>query len=119
MFNALCKLVEDLERRPSLYEPYQLRERIEALDPCDIFNLDMMPPDPESTVAAVYQCARAIHARLEAANLAVYDAVRRDVRSGDSAHSLRDWVPSSDACGPAPGLERDQAYDFLDEFLDG
>jgi len=118
MLNALRKLVGDLERNASLYEPDQLRERIEALDQFDLFNLDMLPPGTDSTIGSTYDRARAIQAKLEAANLKVYEAIRRDVRSGRGAHRLLDWVPSSDGGEPVLGL-KNEAYDYLDEFLDG
>jgi hypothetical protein len=113
MLNALCKLVGDLERNPSLYEPDQLRERIDALDQFDIFNLDTMPPVTDCTVDAVYRRARTIQVKLEAVNSAVYETIRRDIRSGGDTRRLRDWIPPSD------GLGNNQAYDYLDEFLDG
>ena len=117
--NALCELVGDLERNTSLYEPDRLRERIEALDQFDVFNLEMIPAGTDSTVAAVYRRARAIQARLEAANFKVYEAIRRDLTLGRGAQSLLDWVPSSDTFERVPGLKKDEAYNYLDEFLDG
>jgi hypothetical protein len=113
VLNALFKLVGDLERNPSLYEPDQLRERIEALDQFDVFNLDVMPPMTDSTVDAVYRRARAIQVKLEAVNSGVYETIRRDIRSGGGTRRLRDWVQPSEALG------HNDAYDYLDEFLDG
>src|SRR3954453_20064586 len=91
MFDALNKLVDDLERKTSLYEPDQLRARIEALDQFDFFHLDTMPPGAET----LYLRAKAIQSKLEAANFEVFESIRNDIRLGRGAQSLLDWVPAS------------------------
>jgi hypothetical protein len=119
MLDALCNLIGDLESNTSLYEPNQLRERIEALDQFDVFNLDMPPPLTDSRVTAMYCRARAIQAKLEAANLAIYDEIRRDVRLGRGADALLQWLPASSGCGDAVGLNKGEGYDYLDELVAG
>jgi hypothetical protein len=119
MWDALCKLIGNLESNTSLYEPNQLRERIEALDQFDVFNLEVPPPVTDSTVAAIYDRAKAIQAKLEAVNLEVYEAMRRDVRLGRGAHALLQWVPASGGREDVLGLKKGEGYSYLDEFITG
>ena len=119
MLHALAKLIADLERNTALYEPDQLRERIEALDQFDVFNLGAMPPGADSTIATIHRRARAIQTKLEAANFKVYEAIRRDIRVGRGARSFLRWVRSSDGSEPEAGLKRDEAYDYLDDLVAG
>ena len=119
MLNALCKLIEELEGNTFLYQPNQLRERIEALDQLDVFDLETPPPVTDSAVPAIYRHARAIQVKLEAANLKVYEAIRGDVRSGRGARSLSQWVPTSCGGEDLLHLEKGKGYDYLDELLAG
>jgi len=92
---ALQKLIEELERDDLLYEPSNWRQRIEALDRLDRFNLEVSP----------------LQAKLEAANLEVYQAIRRDIQQGQGSTSLLPRTPKSAASGPE--------YDYLDELITG
>ena len=92
---ALQKLIEELQRDDFLYEPSNLRQRIEALDRLDTFNLEVSP----------------LQAKLEAANLKVYEAIRREILQRQGSTSLLKWVPQSGANGPE--------YDYLDELITG
>src|SRR5439155_19449868 len=102
MMTALQRLIEELEGDASLHEPNKLRQRIEALDRLDGFNLEVSPL-VASTAAATYHCAKALQAKLEAANLEVYDSIRRDVRKGDWSTSLLHWVHRSCVVEYVPG----------------
>jgi hypothetical protein len=108
--DALRQLIGELEGNPALYEPNRLRERIDALDRFDIFNLEMPSPTPDPTVAVMVRRAREIQTGLEAANSAVYEAIRCDIRSGRGAQSLLPW---------ASDCTRGEGYDYLDELLAG
>jgi Methyltransferase domain len=112
MLDALRKLTEELERDNCLFKPSQLRERIEALDRFDF--LDLAPgPGTDEAAGATYDRARTIAARLEAANFAVYEAIRREVRLGRGAEALLKWLPAS------TGLAEQAGYDYLDEVVAG
>ena len=75
--NALQSLIAELEADASLHEPKKLRRRLEALDRLDVFNLDL-----DSTGAPAFHRARALQAKLEAANRKIYDAIRREIQQG-------------------------------------
>lgn len=121
MTDALERLVAELENEPALLEPDQLRLRLDALDRLDrldrinaylpqaVLNADPIEPK-------IYRRARAICARLEAANGELYEAIRREIQrgSGPDALLLR-WVPILAASGPASGM----GYDYLDELVSG
>lgn len=111
MMNALRKLIQELAADASLQEPNQLRPRIEALDRLDVFNLDGLPLLADSTGAAVFQYAKALQAKLQAANLEVYEAIRRDIQQGHGSTGLLRWLPNSAAGGVG--------YDYLDELIIG
>src|SRR5258708_1905370 len=95
MMKALQKLIEELEGDASLHEPNKLRQRIEALDRLDAFNLEESPPVEDSTSVATYHRAKALQATLEAANLEVYEAIRRDIQQDQVSNSLLQWTPKS------------------------
>ena len=119
MMKALQKLIEELEGDASLHEPNKLHQRIEALDRLDAFNLEASPLEADSTRAATYHCAKALQAKLEAANLEVYEAIRRDIRQGDGSTSLLQWLPTSGAGEDVPGITNGAGYDYLDELIVG
>jgi len=118
MMTALQRLIEELEGDASLHEPNKLRQRIEALDRLDAFNLEVSPL-VAATAAATYHCAKALQAKLEAANLEVYEAIRRDIRQGDGSTSLLQWLPTSGAGEDVPGITNGAGYDYLDELIVG
>src|SRR5262249_45914381 len=82
MVQALQKLIEELEEDTSLHEPNNLRQRIEALDRLDAFNPKVSPLVADSNGVATFHCAKALQAKLEAANCEVYDTIRRDIQQG-------------------------------------
>jgi len=100
---SLTSLVEELEQNRSL----DLSQRIEALDRLEAHLLDTELHDP-----AIYHRAQALSAFLEAANLELYRAIRREIRTGAQPQILRQAVQSV-------GLAQGEAYDYLDELLIG
>jgi hypothetical protein len=99
-------LVGELEQDRSLDEPDGLRHRVEALDRLEVYLLD------ESIGAESYARARALYTRLEAANLELYQAIRREIQQGAGADILLPWVNKS-------GLAHGEGYDYLDELIIG
>ncbi|MGB6961257.1 MAG: hypothetical protein WBF01_12695 [Candidatus Acidiferrum sp.] len=121
MIDGLQRLVVQLEGDSSLAERNQLRRRLEALDRLDAYFPDTAEAGfgAESTERELYRRARAVCARLEAANEELYEAIRCEIRRGSRPESLLRWVPAGegtkDVGGPANGV----GYDFLDELIRG
>ncbi|MGB6897709.1 MAG: hypothetical protein WBE12_03900 [Candidatus Acidiferrum sp.] len=121
MIDGLQRLVVQLEGDSSLAERNQLRRRLEALDRLDAYFPDTAEAGfgAESTERELYRRARAVCARLEAANEELYEAIRCEIRRGSRPESLLRWVPAAegikDVGGPANGV----GYDFLDELIRG
>jgi hypothetical protein len=103
---GLRSLVEELEQDRSLHEPDRLRRRVEALDRLEAYLLS------ESNGAGIYRRARALYARMEAANFELYRAIRREIQRGAGADILLHWVHQS-------GLVQGEGYDYLDELIIG
>ena len=121
MIDALQRFVAQLENEPSLLEPNQLVQRMEALD-----RLDVNFPDThqlvfgaESGEAKLYRRARAIYDRLEAVNCELYQSIRSEIQRGARPDALLQRVrPSTgvaEVVGVAPGI----GYDYLDELIIG
>ncbi|MBB5316904.1 class I SAM-dependent RNA methyltransferase [Tunturibacter empetritectus] len=131
MIDAIERVVRQLEEDRSLLEPDRLRERLEALDRLDAY-LAFRPDVPdvpqsvlgvESKDAELYLRAKAVCARLEAANGELYEAIRGDIRLGRGHDALLRWVqspPERDAGGGAANsVDADVGYDYLDELVSG
>ncbi|HLY43208.1 MAG TPA: methyltransferase domain-containing protein [Terracidiphilus sp.] len=102
----LRRLLAHLESDASLFEPNQLRSRIEVLDQLDL---------QAGSSATIAESVRAFRTRLEAANAAVYDAIRARLQRGQPEELLQ-WIHECAAPGdPRPGLD----FDDLDELLSG
>lgn len=101
-----------VEADASLFEPEQLRARMVALD-----ELDVLIPDSRAIrIESLFARAVALREKLEAANAAVYVAIRDEVRRGAGAECLQKWIEQcGDAGEPQPGL----GYDHLDELIPG
>jgi hypothetical protein len=124
--NALQRLVEQLDveqldNEPSLLEPSQLRQRLEAVDRLDAHFPETPQPvvGDDSVVAGLYRRARAIHTRLEAVNCQLYESIRCEIQRSGRPDSLLQCVhplPDTDeSAGPASGM----GYDYLDELVSG
>jgi hypothetical protein len=115
----LDRALAELEGDSTLFEPEQMRRRIEAVDALDSLLGDGSPAEAEfrPDQAVLLARARALRRRAEDANAAVYQAIRRDIQQGTGAATLLRWIGlcGSAAEGPAPGL----GYDALDELMAG
>lgn len=100
---ALQELITQLEADTFLFAPDEVRRRIDALDELDAH------PDGNGSDERV----RALRARMETANSALYESVRREIRRGGRADALVRLL--RDAGDPAPGL----SYDYMDELFSG
>lgn len=115
---ALQDLVEALERDTSLGEPARLRERVDAFDRLEalLLSADAEAPDAD---AALLERARAVTAGLEAADRALFESLRSDIRRGAGAERLLEFARQRRAeSGRATGVEGD-AYDYLDVLVAG
>jgi hypothetical protein len=122
MLRALQNLIRELEQDRSLDEPDRLRQRIEALDRLDAYLLDGQLPTlgVQSIEAEIYQRARALYAKLEAANFELYQAIRHEIRRGAGPDSLLRWVPSRFGRGEdAVSVPSGESYDYLDDLVSG
>jgi len=100
----------ELEVDSSLFGRDGLRKRIDALDRLDFF---LGSAGPRSSLGV--QRAVTMRARLDAANVAVYDAIREEIRQGYAA-DVRQWLHTQrETEVPRPGL----SYDSLDEIVSG
>src|SRR5215471_10392954 len=115
----LQNLVEELEGDASLHEIHKLRQRIEALDRLDVFNPKIAPGVADSTEAATYHRAKALEAKLEAANREVYEGIRCDIQQGHGSTSLLQWLPKSGLGDDVLGITNGAGYDYLDELIIG
>jgi hypothetical protein len=107
---ALRSLVEELEQDSSLHEPDRLCRRVEALDRLEAYLLDDVQKEAE-----IYHRARALSARLEAANGELFRAIRREIQLGGKPDILLHWVREA---GSGDDAQR-EGYDFLDELILG
>ncbi|MGA2097391.1 MAG: class I SAM-dependent methyltransferase [Candidatus Acidiferrum sp.] len=127
--SALHSLVKELERDSSLEEPDRLRERIEALDRLDVYHLDAanpetdylggQPPAVEPIALAIRNRARALCAKLEAANSVLYEKIREEIRRGYRPDALLQYVPTVRRVRGTIRLAHGEGYDYLDDLLTG
>ena len=130
----LLNRIAELECDSLLFEPVQMRRRMEVLDELDssfgearAHTLSRVPQVPAvgtrdgitsaEISALLFKRVDALRNRLEAANSAIYRSIRRDIRQGAPAHALQRWIQ---VCGssrrrPRPGL----SYDHFDELISG
>ena len=99
----LHRLIAALGADASLFEPGQLRRRIEALD-----WLDAHPQEPRGD---------ALRAKLEAANAAVYESIRTRIRQGSARGALLPWIEC--CAGSAQTEPSGLRFDCLDELIGG
>jgi len=110
-----------LEADASLYEPGQIRARLDALDRLEMAFGDFLPGEvsQDPALASIRQRAKAVRNRLESVNFDLYASIRSEVKRGAHPHAILPWIQASDHHGkskhPASGL----SYDFSDEALSG
>ncbi len=107
----------DLGTDSSLFEPAQLRERLDALDDLDTkfgdFQAEEFMSDGQAQIPSH---ARALKARLEAVNTVLYESIRSEIVCGAPPHTLLLWIQASARrMETAPGL----GYDHRDEVVSG
>lgn len=109
---TLHQRIARLEANATLFDPEQLHARMEALD-----QLDALLPDAHSMrIDSQLARALALREKLEAANSAIYEAIRNQISAGCGAESLHKWIDHCRGAGtPQPGL----GYDHLDELIAG
>ena len=107
----------DLGTDSSLFEPAQLRERLDALDDLDTRFGDLQAEEFMSDgFAQIPVHASALQARLEAINTVLYESIRSEIVRGAPPHTLLSWIqPSARRVETAPGL----GYDHRDEVVSG
>jgi hypothetical protein len=107
----------DLGTDSSLFEPAQLRARLDALDDLDTWFGDFQTEEFMSDGhARIPNQARALQARLEAVNTVLYQSIRSEIVRGTPPHTLLLWIQSSARkLETAPGI----GYDHRDEVVSG
>jgi len=109
-----------LEADSSLFEPEQLRERLDVLDDLDAGFGDFEPgPFKNDRDDRIYHRVKALRTRLEAVNAGLYQSIRAEIMHGAQPHTLLQWIQASaswkETGSPTPGL----GYDCRDELVSG
>ncbi|PWK92592.1 methyltransferase domain-containing protein [Fulvimonas soli] len=112
MNDARQARLEAWERDRTLLRPGRLRERLEALDRLEA---DLLHEDATPAEAALHARARALRARFEQVDEALYDALRREIRQGRRPALLLEQLAGAGRDGVAGG----DGYDYRDELLAG
>ena len=109
---ALEAWIERLEGDASLDAPARLRERIDALERIE---RHYGPDDAAAAGGRVH----ALRARLDAANRALYQAIREDIRRGCGRDALLPWRAAEASAVDAADGPIGEGYDALDELVAG
>jgi hypothetical protein len=109
-----------LEAGSALFEPEQLRERLEVLDDLDAgFGSPELGPFKNDRNEWIYNRVKALRTRLEAVNADVYQSIRSEIMHGAQQHTLLHWIQAlasrKETGSPDPGL----AFDCQDELVSG
>jgi hypothetical protein len=109
-----------LEANLSLFEPEQIRERLNVLDALDAGFGDLDSEAFKKDMnGRIHHRVQAIRTRLEAINAELYQSIRSEIMHSAKRHALLQWIQaaaSHDENGsPSPG----SAYDCRDELLSG
>jgi hypothetical protein len=106
-------ILAGLEADASLFEPEQLRERLDVLDALDVafghLDSDLFGSE---TNGSTHRRAQEIRTRLEAINAELYRSIRFEMMHGNRRRALLPWIQGEHEI-PAPG----PAYDYRDELL--
>jgi hypothetical protein len=119
--SALDSLTEELEADRSLGERQRFRERAEALERLDAYSLDaqLLSLGEESSEAEVFRRARALRAKLEAANSEFCETIREEIVRGGGAKALLPWVHQPSGAADAVRVVPGESYDYSDELVSG
>jgi hypothetical protein len=110
---TLEQLLGELAQDRGLFAPEQLRRRAEALDRLETGLIHAQDP-ADGHAAALYRRAEAFADELEAADRALYQSLREDIRQGRGAEALSGWL-----CEVAGQDVRGEGYDYLDALVSG
>jgi Methyltransferase domain len=119
---GLRKLVAEFERDWSLFELDRFRERVEALDRLDTYDLDSQPSSADPGHKGVlFRRANALRAELEAINSRLYESIRESIRGGAGREALLRWAPAPEGKSIATWQNTDHgdSYNYLDELVSG
>lgn len=119
---ALQDLVAELEQDVSLYEPDQLRQRIEALDRIETCLFHKPRAEDDAAMAeesALKRRVEVISELMGAANHALYEEIRAEIRRGDGARHLLEWAKLYDPAVHADYQLNGVGYDYLDALVTG
>lgn len=115
------RFVEQLELDSSLFEPDQLRRRIDVLDELDrrVGEFDSREFEEDAACARMHQRTKAIQTKLEAINSELYQSIRIEIKRGMPPHRVLEWIRAW-ACPDKIGSSaHGLAYDHLDELVSG
>jgi Methyltransferase domain len=122
---GLQKLLDELDADRSLAELDRFRERVDALDRLEAYDIDSQhsPGDSETPEAALYRRAQSLQAKLESANLRFYESIRDAIRRGEGRDALLRYSSQPESETPRRNDLRDSdggdSYDYLDELVSG
>jgi hypothetical protein len=122
-FAVLDNLLKTLDAGRHFADYDSFRERAEALDRLDAFDLDAEAPtdNAASDQLALYQRARELRAELEDVNSRFCDSIRDAIRRGAGRDALlRCADESTDGTTQRTNSSEDgDSYDYLDELVSG
>ncbi len=107
MTDRLRNLVKRLEKDPSLHEPRNLHQRVEALERLEAYLVDS--PEHHN---GIHERAAVLSTKLETANFELFDNIRREIQRGGGPEAMRSWLNAID-------LPHGEGYDYLDELIIG
>jgi hypothetical protein len=122
-FAAVQNLVKALDADRYLMASDRFRERAEALDRMDGFDLDSEASTggagPEHV--ALYRRARELRAELEEANARLYESIRDSIRRGAGRNALVQYAcdAADETLEQRNASENGDSYDSLDELVSG
>jgi hypothetical protein len=116
----LTDILFEIESDQRLFDPRQIRRRLEALDKLEVeFEGVQSVAFGSEAGERIHLRAQAIRTRLEAVNADLYQSIRTVIVNGAPPNSLlqliQDLAGSDEREVPDPGL----AYDFLDDLVSG
>ncbi len=124
--NALTDLrglIDCFEHDRSFWELDRFRERAEALDRLDTYDLDsqLSCPDLAENEVVLYRRAISLRSDLESANWQLFDRIREAIRRGNGGDAVLEWTLDAElARGRDANRHGDgDSYDYLDELVSG